>query len=415
MGRFRLVLLSLLLPAAGILVPVDARAQTDTSAEQLEQQIVALKEVLDGETRRQADMAAKLDEVEAEINVSIAEERDAQRAVAAAESALRSSEQQVDVMAKELYRHPNDRLTSILNADSPNDYIVGQRYLGEALGRSSDALDANRKDRADLEQMSQDLRDRKRELDDEQSKREATKKIVDASVANQQAALAKLEGLLAVARSSGALPWGGFPNCTAAPRTNLEGPWTLEDWAAATLKSLALRLNRPVNEVLTHEHVVALIAFAWGEGGGTNNHKGWFNPLNTNGWTRLFPELQGRSSGFGTDDWPTFDAGVEATARALTWRTQNRTGKTLILPNSTAQDFFNALASAGSYAGNKNWSADDTAHIGKYRSILSAMAANYTKYGGTLLQASGQPPTPGIPRTPTGIGPPGFAELPMGC
>lgn len=415
MRRFRIALLSLLLLIAALITPAGARAQSDSSAEQLEQQIVALKEVLDGETRRQAEMAAKIDEVEASIDVSVAEERDAQRAVAAAESAVRSSEQRVDVMAEELYRHPNDRLASILNAGSPNDYIIGQRYLGQALGRSSDALDANRKDRSDLEQLSQDLRDRKRELEDEQAKREASKKIVDASVANQQAALAKLEGLLAVARSNGTLPWGGFPNCTAAPRTNLAGPWTLEDWAAATLKSLALRLNRPVHEVLTREHVVALIAFAWGEGGGINNHKGWFNPLNTNGWTRLFPELQGRSSGFGTDDWPTFDAGVEATARALTWRTQNRTAKTLLLPNSTARDFFTALASASSYEGNKNWSADDSAHIGKYTSILSAMAANYTKYGGTVLQASGQTPTPGTPRPPTGIGPPGFAELPMGC
>ncbi|MBX7160226.1 MAG: hypothetical protein K1X95_08035, partial [Acidimicrobiia bacterium] len=201
----------------------------------------------------------------------------------------------------------------------------------------------------------------------------------------------------------------------AAPKTGLEGPWTLEDWAAATLKSLALRMGRPVGEVLTHEHIVALIAFAWGEGGGTNNHKGWFNPLNTNGWTRLFPELQGRSSGFGTDDWPTFDAGVEATARALTWRTQNRTAKTLLLPNSTANDFFVALRSAGSYEGNKNWSANDAAQAGKYNSILGSIAVNYNKYAGTVLQASGQTIPPGLPRVPTGLGPPGFAEMPMGC
>lgn len=165
-------------------------------------------------------------------------------------------------MAKELYRHPNDRLAPILNAGSPNDYIVGQRYLGLALHRNSDALDANLRDRDDLAELSEQLRDKRRDLEDEQSKREASKKIVDAPVANQQAAIAKLESLLATARSSGALPWGGFPNCTAAPKTGLEGPWTLEDWAAATLKSLALRMGRPVGEVLTHEHIVALIALA---------------------------------------------------------------------------------------------------------------------------------------------------------
>lgn len=416
MRRCQAALLALCLTVTGfVLVPAEARAQSSDSATDLEQQIIALKEVLDGETRRQAELSERLAEIDAEIDVSTAEEHDMQRAVAAAESAVKSSSQRVDMMAKELYRHPSQRLASILNAGSPNDYIVGQRYLGQALHQNSDALDANVRDRDDLARLTQELHDKRRALEDEQAQREASKKIVDASVANQQAAIAKLEGVLATARSQGALPWGGFPNCTAAPHTNLPGPWTLEDWAAATLKSLALRMGRPVTEVLTHEHIVALIAFAWGEGGGTNNHKGQFNPLNTNGWTRLFPELQGRSSGFGTDDWPTFDAGVEATARALTWRTQNRTAKTLLIPTSTARDFFVALQSAGAYAGNKNWSADDAAQNGKYNSILGSIAANYGKYAGTVLQASGQVPTPGTPRVPTGVGPAGFADLPMGC
>lgn len=412
MRRCLAALLALAACVTALATPAVARAQ---SAPDLEQQIITLKEVLDGEMRRQADLAARLDEIDAEISASTAQERDMQRAVAAAQTAVRTSEQRVDMMARELYRHPNQRLASILNAGSPNDYIVGQRYLGNALFQSSDALDANLRDRNELARLTQELHDKRRDLEDEQSKREASKKIIDASVANQQATIAKLEGLLAAARTQGALPWGGFPNCTAAPKTNLAGPWTLEDWAAATLKSLALRMNRPVGEVLTHEHIVALIAFAWGEGGGTNNHKGWFNPLNTNGWTRLFPELQGRSSGFGTDDWPTFDAGVEATARALTWRTQNRTARTLLLPGSTARDFFVALQSPGSYEGNKNWSANDAAQNAKYTSILNSISANYMKYASTLLQASGQAPTPGTPRIPTGLGPAGFADMPMGC
>jgi len=381
----------------------------------IDQQIFDLKAALDAETQRQAEITASIQELDGQIAVATTETRRSEKAVAEAENGVLVSAGRVDMMARALYQHPALRLSSFLQSRSFNDFVLGQDYLRRTLSTGSDTLDQSRQAKADKAGLENELRDRQSALEAAKAEREKEKKIVDASIAKLQADSARLTSALAAARASGSLPWGGFPGCEVAPRTGLDGPWTLEDWAAATLKSLALRSSRPVAEVLTHEHIVALIAFAWGEGGGTQNHKGWFNPLNTNGWTRLFPELQGRASGFGTDDWPTFDAGVEATARAVTSKTQNRLAKTLLIPTSTAVDFFRALASASQFEGNKNWSADDAAQAGKYDSILSRMSTRYTEYGSTVLQASGQPPTPGVPRTPTGVGPAGFADTPMGC
>ncbi len=379
-----------------------------------EQDLLDLKSNLDAAEARQSQARSDLDRIAAQIQDANADITRTRVAVAEAESAVRVRRERITGLVKELYARPLTGLLTVLSAKSLNEYVVAQQYLERAVRRDAGALDDYEAARAEQNRLQGELVDKRRALEDVKRRRDKWQRILDGSVQQQQLLVADLERRLAQAKATNTLPWGTIANCAEAPRTGVPDPQNLEDWAVWTLKSLAMRTGRQPQDTVTREHIVALVAFAWGEGGAIQGHRGQYNPLNTNGWWRLFPELGGRASGMGTDDWPTFDAGVEASARAITAKTQSRLGSVLVNPSSTAADFFGALASPEAYPGNKNWSANDKLHVGKYASLTSRVNSGYTKYAGEPLRAAGQVLT-GIPRPPTGQSLPGSLQAALAC
>ncbi len=375
--------------STSVFIPI-ARAQTP---DEIGDQLLALRDSLGTIETERASVLANLDRLDAEMadmNTAITNTR---LAVAAAESSIVQSSARVGRSAAALYRHPTSRLedlSSLLGTGSVNGYIVGQKYLEAAFARDTDALEDFEAARVEQQRLTDELNDQRGALQEQQRQQREWQAIVVASIVREQQAISELEVAFKKAQRAQAFPWEIINGCNGAPTTGLDGPYTLEEWATWTLTSVASRLGRAPEDAVTQEHVVALIAFARGEGGGIQGHAGQYNPLNLNGWTRVFADLGGIKSGVGTDNWPTFDAGVEASARALTSKNYTRLGTLLVNPQSTAEDFFGALSNPFAYAGNKNWSADDSLHVGKYSSLTLSTRSNYARWAGEILRASGQ-------------------------
>lgn|GEM_PF-5637908 len=151
---------------------------------------------------------------------------------------------------------------------------------------------------------------------------------------------------------------------TSDPSTNqgtwnsgLQPPYILEQYMIETLKDIAQKKHTTAQNTVTQEHVIALVAFAIGEGGDINNQD-LFNPLNSG---INAPDLvDGSHADNGVQSFKSFDAGVEATARSMTGTTQGRLGDILVQPNSTAQQFMEALTYYQRYPNNKFWAEAST-------------------------------------------------------
>ncbi len=176
-----------------------------------------------------------------------------------------------------------------------------------------------------------------------------------------------------------------------------DGAFTVEDYSAEVLRRLAIGAGVPVADVLTEQHLEALIAFSIGEGGGVDGHLGAFNLWNTK---RLDADLHGVPAGdvsgesFATVDYPTFDDGVEASARTFEQPNYNRLLDVLLDPSTSSVQFFAALATPQDTAGNSNWSANDLANANKYWQCLEAVDNDYYLYAPPALDAAGQPSPP---------------------
>ncbi len=134
--------------------------------------------------------------------------------------------------------------------------------------------------------------------------------------------------------------------------SGLSGPYILEQWAIHTLKAIAKKQNIDESKTVTKEHVIALVAFALGEGGDIMNQD-LYNPLNTG--INASELIEGSHSVSGVQAFKSFDAGVEATARTMVGSNQNRLAKTLSNPDSSAKDFMKALTYYQKFSGNKLW------------------------------------------------------------
>lgn len=137
-------------------------------------------------------------------------------------------------------------------------------------------------------------------------------------------------------------------------QSGLNPPYIMEQFAIHTLKAIAQKKGIPETDTVTHEHVVAVIAFMFGEGGDINNQD-LFNPLNTG---LNAPELLATDNAAnGVQSFKSFDAGVEATARTMLGSNQSRLAGTLSKPESTAKQFMYALSYYDKYPGNAFWAA----------------------------------------------------------
>lgn len=136
--------------------------------------------------------------------------------------------------------------------------------------------------------------------------------------------------------------------------SGLQPPYILEQFAIETLKNIAKKKGVDQSVAVTEEHVIALVAFMWGEGGDINNSN-LFNPLNTG---INSPELlSSATDSAGRQSFSSFDNGVEGTARTMVGSSQSRLAATLVIQSSTAEQFMEALTYYKRYEGNKYWAA----------------------------------------------------------
>lgn len=136
--------------------------------------------------------------------------------------------------------------------------------------------------------------------------------------------------------------------------SGLKAPYVLEQFAIETLKDVAQKTGVSASAVVTQEHVIALLAFMFGEGGDINNGD-LFNPLNTGIYDPAL--ISGVASSVGVQSFKSFDAGVEATARTIVGSYQTRLAAALIQPQSTAEQFMYALTYYKQYQGNLAWAS----------------------------------------------------------
>jgi len=160
--------------------------------------------------------------------------------------------------------------------------------------------------------------------------------------------------------------------------SGLQPPYIVEQFAIETLKDVAAKMGVQATSALTQEHVIALVAFMFGEGGDINNFD-QFNLLNTG---IDAPDLiQGGHDVSGVQSFKSFDAGVEATARTMVGSNQNRLATLLTEPSSSAEQFMQALTFYKNYPGNSFWAAASVSDPeGYYRQRLTLVQQVRSKY-----------------------------------
>jgi hypothetical protein len=168
--------------------------------------------------------------------------------------------------------------------------------------------------------------------------------------------------------------------------SSLQPPYILEQFVIETLKDVAAKRGVPSTGIVTQDHVTALLAFAWGEGGDINN-TGLFNPFNTG---LSDPALvDGNASLDGRQAFKSFDAGVEATARTMVGSFQNRLADVLIQPSSTTEDVMHALAYWYNYPGNHPWAEASRGNEDNYfkvrMQLVQQVTSGYERMAGVVI------------------------------
>jgi len=184
---------------------------------------------------------------------------------------------------------------------------------------------------------------------------------------------------------------------TAKWQTTLQPPYSLEDFMVEALNDLAGRLNVQTTDTVTQQHVLALVAMAWGEGGNLTNDD-IYNPLNSGG---DYPgiDLATAHSTSGVQSYATFNDGVDELARIMSGTGgaptyQTRLGAILKDPSSTAQQFMKALTYYQNYKGNLEWAEasmppNQDSYYQQRLGLISDTIANYKDRASTLIGPPG--------------------------
>jgi hypothetical protein len=168
--------------------------------------------------------------------------------------------------------------------------------------------------------------------------------------------------------------------------SGISAPYTLEQFAIETLKDLAAKEGVSSSSTVTEEHVIAMVAFMFGEGGDIMNGD-IFYPLNTG--INAPDLLDGPNSVDGVQSFKSFDAGVEATARTMVGQYQTRLAYILTQPTSTAQQFMYTLTYYSNYKDNLEWAAESIKNPDKYYKdrldLVQAVRSQYSDHAGLVL------------------------------
>ena len=156
-------------------------------------------------------------------------------------------------------------------------------------------------------------------------------------------------------------------------------PYIIEEYAINILEDLAQKKNVPTTDTVTSQHVLALVTWAFIEGGDIENTD-LFNLYNT---TLMSSDLHPTMQSTGSPAYATFNDGVEAIARTLA---SGHGGMLAVLlnPDSTAKDFAHAESYTGtsSYPGTEMWAQaaldDPSGYIeNTWDPILSQVETDY--------------------------------------
>ncbi len=167
-------------------------------------------------------------------------------------------------------------------------------------------------------------------------------------------------------------------------KSGLQPPYYLEEFAVEVLKDLAGKKGVPTSDAVTQEHVVALVAWAYSEGGNLTNSSD-FNVWNM-GFLNSRPDLfkgGGNADGSHTS-FASFDAGVEGNSIQMTGSNQGRIGTILTQASSTAEQVDHAIAYYDETPGNLAWAWGN--NPGDPASVLQF---NHTAYISSLLDQLG--------------------------
>jgi hypothetical protein len=166
------------------------------------------------------------------------------------------------------------------------------------------------------------------------------------------------------------------------------GPFILEMFAIHILKALAQKTDKPEENFVTKQHVIALVAFALGEGGDINNQS-VFNPMNLGLSADDLPTKKWGAGTDGTQSYASFDVGIEAYARQFLTDNQDRLGIVLSKKDSTAADFMYALTHYEKYKGNAFWAAASLGNPDAYYQgrldLVKSVKNNYEKTAGLII------------------------------
>ncbi len=162
-------------------------------------------------------------------------------------------------------------------------------------------------------------------------------------------------------------------------------PYSIENFVINVLQDVATKLNLPSSDTVTQQHVLALVAWAYLEGGNIHNTF-WFNPWNTSySQPNLLAAVQS-PGGFPT--YASFNAGVEAAAISMTGSYQTRIGTVLANPSSNATDVLNAVAyPLPNYPSNLGWdtSSPPAVYGSKLLQVLSQAENSYSQYASIVI------------------------------
>lgn len=179
-------------------------------------------------------------------------------------------------------------------------------------------------------------------------------------------------------------------NTFVAWNSGLQPPYIMEQYIIEVLKYIADFKGVPRESVVTQEHVLALLAFAWGEGGDINN-RSTFNLFNTSA-LRNDPEAMPYAAGGsdGRQAYANFDVGIKATGGTMLLPRYTRLIDALIDPNSTASQVLYNYTHYSQFPGNGWWAEQneidgEAAYYNKMLGFLSGMKNNYKNRASTII------------------------------
>lgn len=176
------------------------------------------------------------------------------------------------------------------------------------------------------------------------------------------------------------------PGAPGVYSSGLQPPYIIEQYAIAVLKDLAQKKGVDEASAVTKEHVLALVTWAYLEGGDTNNSS-LFNLYNT-GYSS--PELNdGAHTTNGLGSYKSFDAGVEATARTLAQTDKKNMAAALLTAGTTAKQFGHAESYSGHDPGTTLWAEaaynDPSGYEQKWRSAINNVRTDYQNMASLVI------------------------------